>query len=270
MVSDPYSVLGISKDASKEEIKKAYRKKAKEYHPDLHPNDPVAAQKMNEINEAYDMLNNPEKYKTSQQSSYGGYGNPNQQSGYGGYGNYNQQSGYGGYGNHNQQNGYGGQNYNGYQDYNRGYGNYGGFEEWDFEELFGFKRRQTTIQKPQVQPGDSAEIKQAIDFICMGRYEYANQTLNSIISVRRDGRWHYLSALAHYGLGNQMQALDMIQRALSKEPYNAVYQQAQQSMKQSGSNYNEAGAGFQNYADGMGKMCMSFFLLQCFCGCCRC
>ena len=63
MVADPYSVLGISKDASKEEIKKAYRKKAKEYHPDLHPNDPKAAEKMNEINEAYDMLSNPEKYQ---------------------------------------------------------------------------------------------------------------------------------------------------------------------------------------------------------------
>ena len=51
MVTDPYSVLGISKDASKEEIKKAYRKKAKENHPDLHPNDPKAVEKMNEINE---------------------------------------------------------------------------------------------------------------------------------------------------------------------------------------------------------------------------
>ena len=61
MVDDPYKVLGVSRDATKEEIKKAYR--AKEYHPDLHPDDSQAAEKMNEINEAYDMLNNPEKYK---------------------------------------------------------------------------------------------------------------------------------------------------------------------------------------------------------------
>ena len=45
---NPYSVLDIPENTSKEEIKKAYRAKAKQYHPDLHPNDPIAAEKMNE------------------------------------------------------------------------------------------------------------------------------------------------------------------------------------------------------------------------------
>ena len=63
MVQDPYKVLGVSPDASQDEIKKAYRRKAKENHPDLHPDDPNATQKMNEINEAYDMCMNPDKYR---------------------------------------------------------------------------------------------------------------------------------------------------------------------------------------------------------------
>ena len=63
MEKDPYEVLGISPGAAKEEIKKAYRKKAKQYHPDLHPGDEQAAEKMNEINIAYDRLSNPVKYE---------------------------------------------------------------------------------------------------------------------------------------------------------------------------------------------------------------
>ena len=52
MMDDPYKVLGLSPDASDEEVKKAYRRLAKQYHPDLNPGDPVAAKKMQEINAA--------------------------------------------------------------------------------------------------------------------------------------------------------------------------------------------------------------------------
>ncbi|WP_458407138.1 DnaJ domain-containing protein [Anaerotignum sp.] len=62
MITDPYKVLGLEEGASAEDIKKAYRHMAKVYHPDLHPNDPDITEKMNEINEAYDMLTNPAKY----------------------------------------------------------------------------------------------------------------------------------------------------------------------------------------------------------------
>ena len=56
MVSDPYKVLGVSPDASDEEIKKAYRELTKKYHPDLNPGDEHAAQMMNDVNTAYDMI----------------------------------------------------------------------------------------------------------------------------------------------------------------------------------------------------------------------
>jgi molecular chaperone DnaJ len=53
---DPYQILGVSRDASDEEITKAYRSAAKKYHPDIHPDDPLAAKKMSAVNNAYDEI----------------------------------------------------------------------------------------------------------------------------------------------------------------------------------------------------------------------
>ena len=52
MINDPYKVLGLSPDASDDEIKRAYRRLAKKYHPDLNPGDAEAARKMQQINAA--------------------------------------------------------------------------------------------------------------------------------------------------------------------------------------------------------------------------
>jgi len=60
---DYYEVLGVSRDADENEIKKAYRKLAKQYHPDLHPNDKEAEARFKEINEAYAILSDPQKRK---------------------------------------------------------------------------------------------------------------------------------------------------------------------------------------------------------------
>ena len=76
MIDDPYKVLGVSPNASDEEIKQAYRRLAKQYHPDRNPGDPVAAKKMQEVNAAYEQIKNPEKARP----------NPGSQGGYGGYG----------------------------------------------------------------------------------------------------------------------------------------------------------------------------------------
>ena len=74
MIQDPYKVLGVSPDASDDEIKRAYRVLAKKYHPDLNPGDAEAARKMQEVNAAYEQIKNPEKFQPSGQSGYGGYG----------------------------------------------------------------------------------------------------------------------------------------------------------------------------------------------------
>ena len=61
--SDYYKVLGVEKKASQDEIKKAYRKLARRYHPDRNPDDPKAEERFKEISEAYDVLGDPDKRK---------------------------------------------------------------------------------------------------------------------------------------------------------------------------------------------------------------
>ena len=102
---DYYQVLGVDKNASAEEIKKAYRKNAMKYHPDRNPGDKQAEEKFKEIGEAYEVLSDSDKRARYDQFGFAGV-DPNYGGGAGG------GSGFGG-----------------------GFGGFGGFG--DFGDIFG-------------------------------------------------------------------------------------------------------------------------------------
>ncbi|MGN0665047.1 MAG: molecular chaperone DnaJ [Huintestinicola sp.] len=84
---DYYEVLGISKGASEDEIKKAYRASVKKYHPDLHPDDKECEEKMKEVNEAYECLSDPDKKSRYDQFGHAGV-DPSYGGGAGGFGGF--------------------------------------------------------------------------------------------------------------------------------------------------------------------------------------
>ena len=200
MTQDPYKVLGVSPDATDDEIKQAYRRLAKKYHPDRNPGDPVAAQKMQEINDAYDRIKNPGKTY----SAGGGYG---------------------------------------------GYGNYGGYGYGDWQ---------------QSTDGTSSYQRAAEQYIYFGRYHEALNVLNSV--TERTARWYYLSAVANDGLGNQITALEHIQKAIDMEPGNIMYQRMREQIESGETTYRRQAGNFGGFdmRGGLWRLCMCYFM-QLFC-----
>ena len=214
---DPFEVLGVSSSASEDEIKSAYRKLAKKYHPDLNPGDKAAEEKMREVNEAYTQAL---QYKKNGGAS--SWGSPFGSSSGSSYGSYGSSRSYGPYGSSGRQY-YSGQN-GGQQNYNRNpYGSpFGDFDGFDpFSAFFGGARQQQQTgyrQRAYANP----DLQTAGQYVLSRRYNEAISLLNRIPT--HDADWHALYARAHMGLGNRISALDHAQAAVRMAPQDAEYQ----------------------------------------------
>lgn len=240
---DPYEVLGIPQGASDDEIKAAYRKLAKKYHPDLNGGSAEAEARMKEVNEAYNILIKHKGTAGSQQSGYNPYGQSGSYGGYGSQGSY--QRGYG-------QQGYGGQQ--------GGY--YGGFG-FDFEDLFGgaYRSRQST----SYAEADPA-LKPAAQAVLAGRYQDALNILKSVVGRR--AAWYYWSARANRGMGNRIAALNDAKTAVSMNPNEPAFQELLSQLNASGHSYQQRSAqgDFASYI--CSNPCLSCIAMNMFCNCC--
>ena len=232
-MTDPYSVLGIQPGADEETIKKAYRQKCKQYHPDLHPNDPSCEDKFKEVQAAYSEI--------MRLRSGGG---PRQaQSGYG-------QSSAGGY------SGYGRQN-TGYQDpFGFGFG----FDPFGFG---GYETRSNTGR-------ESPEMQAANNYIRNGYYTEALNVLNGIPVAERTARWHYYAALANSGLGNNINAQNEARTAVNMEPNNFEYQRLLDRLQNPGRTYSTYQQAYTQPGSRMqtGNFCLQAWLYLMMCNLC--
>lgn len=225
---DPYDVLGVPRDASDDEIKKAYRTLSRKYHPDANINNPnkaLAEEKFKEVQEAYDAL----------QNGKGGYGpGSSYGSGYSS-GSYGQGPGGGFY------EGFGPFGFGGYSSYGQG-------------------------RQQQTQSETDIHMQAAANYINSRHFAEALNVLNSIRD--RDARWYYLSAVANAGSGNNVMARQMAQTAAQMEPGNMLYRQYLSQLEGGGSWYQGMGNYYGAPMETDSDMCTRLCLANLICGVC--
>ncbi len=240
-MTDPYQVLGVSRDASKEDIKKAYRKLSKKYHPDANINNPNKDQyeeKFKEIQQAYQTIM---KIQNGGSNTSGGY-------------SYGSNNSYGGYGNNSSGNSYGGQ-----QDF-------GDFE--DFFRAFGFDTGGQTQGRynPNFGQEEDAHLRAALNYFNNGYYNEARNVLDSI--ENRTSKWYYYSANVNYKLGNNIKALEEAKMAFNMEPNNIQYKRLVYVLEGRGNWYNTQQRTYGYPSGGLNDYCCKLCMINLACNMC--
>ncbi len=234
MPNDPFSVLGVSPSATEDEIKSAYRRLAKKYHPDLNPGDQNAERKMREVNEAYTRALQIRKTgRDPYRDPYGGTGS-SYDSSYGGASGGNPFGGQGGFGS------WGGSSYG-------GSGGQGGspFGDFGFDPFSAFFGGQQTGRQTGFRTRSYAnpELRTAENHVLANQFHEAVSLLNRVPT--HDADWHALYARADLGLGNRISALDHARAAVRMAPGDPDYQSLLNSIEMGRQAYRQTrGSGY--------------------------
>ncbi|GIO41517.1 J domain-containing protein [Paenibacillus apis] len=235
-MSDPYKIMELTPSASEEEIKQAYRRLAKKYHPDLNPGNESAKVKMQQINAAYEQIKLEREGGTSGASAGQTRAGASGPQGYGQAGN----------------------------PFGQGnpYGQGNPFEDGDFykqfNDLFG-KARQEPYK------ASSPRMQAVFNFIERNQYQEALRTLSE---MERDDEWFYASAIAHAGAGNRITALNHAQEAVRLNPNAEEYLTLLEQFQKGIFTYRQAGQGYGFDMNPLSKTLLQFCALQFFCLCC--
>lgn len=236
MSRDPYDVLGVSRGASEDEIKSAYRKLAKKYHPDLNQGSATADAKMRELNEAYAVL-----IKGGQQSNQGSAGQQQQ------YNPYGQQ--------HNPYGHTGGQDP--FEEFFRGFGGY-----TDHRQSYG-RATEHGANRREASP-ELSEVQRAV---LSRNYQRARFLLEGITG--RSASWYYWSALTNLGMGQRMAALGDSRTAANMSPDDPDFQALLNDLQAGGRQYQQQAADFGSIRSMLcANPCLTMCVLNALCNCC--
>ena len=257
MANDPFAVLGLNSSASEDEIKAAYRKLAKKYHPDLNPGDKAAEQKMREVNEAYTRA--LQIKKTDRDPYQDPYGSSS--SGSSGY--YNPFT-HGPWGSNSSQSGYYGRD--GYSGSSQGGDPFGGFGFDPFSAFFGGQQyNQQTCWRTRTY--SNPELKTAENHVLSGRFSDAVNLLNRIPT--HDADWHALYARADLGLGNRISALDHARAAVRMSPEDDEFRSLLNTIEAGRQAYRRTRSSGYDFRSAIcANPCLTCCVANMFCNCC--